>query len=147
MRPKSALLALALALALSGAPAIAQHNKEAVGKPLDPLAKRLTISDAYVPTFGLRATISRDFALFGFIAVDAGLDVPKAENRKKVDAVKPRVMNDLRDAVSSYASLSYIVGEKPDLDILRARMQRSMDSLLGKDTARVALASVIVFPK
>jgi hypothetical protein len=79
--------------------------------------------------------------------VDAGLDVPKPETRKKVEAMKPRVMSDMRDALSGYASLSYIVGEKPDADMLRARLQKAVDGVLGKGEARVALASVIVFQK
>lgn len=149
MRLKPALLALALVSsgALRGAPAFAQHGAPPAAKPADPLAKKITGSEAYMPTFGLRATISRNFSLFGFIAVDAGLDVPKPETRKKVDAMKPRVMSELRDALSGYASLSYIVGEKPDADMLRARLQKAVDGVLGKGEARVALASVIVFPK
>ena len=51
----------------------------------------------------------------------------------------------LRDAVLNYASLSYVPGERPDADILRARMQKAVDQVLGKGEARVALASVIVF--
>lgn len=137
------------ALALAAAPAAfaQEHGEAAAAKTVDPLAKKITGSDAYIPTFGLRATISRSFSLYGFIAVDAGLDVPKPETRKKVDALKPRVMSDMRDALSSYASLSYIVGERPDADMLRARLQKAVDGVLGKGEARVALASVIVFQK
>jgi hypothetical protein len=51
----------------------------------------------------------------------------------------------MRDAVLNYASLSYVVGERPDFDILRARLQKAADQVLGKGEAKVALASVIVF--
>ena len=51
----------------------------------------------------------------------------------------------MRDAVLNYASLSYIPGERPDFDILRARLQKAVDQVLGKGEARVTLASVIVF--
>lgn len=149
MRLRPALLAFCLAAAAAPAfaPASASPPPAKESKPVDPLAKKITGSDAYIPTFGLRATISRNFSLFGFIAVDAGLDVPKAETRKKAESLRPRVMSDMRDALASYASLSYIVGEKPDADMLKARLQRAVDGVLGKGEARVALASVIVFPK
>jgi hypothetical protein len=38
-----------------------------------------------------------------------------------------------------------VVGEKPDVDVLSARLQKAVDQVLGKGAARVALASVIVF--
>jgi len=79
------------------------------------------------------------------LAVDAGLDVPEEQVRKTAEAIRPRLMSAMRDAVLNYASLSYVVGEKPDADMLRARLQKAVDQVLGKSKARVALASVIVF--
>ena len=111
----------------------------------DPQAKRITGSDTYVPTFGLRASIARGFKIHGVLAVDAGLDVPDLKAVKKVEAMKPRIMSSMREAVLAYASLSYVVGERPDADMLRARLQKAVDQVLGKDQAKVALASVIVF--
>jgi hypothetical protein len=137
-----AVLSLALAL-----PAFANPPPAAPAAQVDPLAKKITGSDAYIPTFGLRATVSRGFNLHGFIAVDAGLDVPKPETRRRVEAIKPRLMSEMRDALAGYASLSYIIGERPDADMLRVRLQRAVDNVLGRGEARVALASVIVFPR
>ena len=48
-------------------------------------------------------------------------------------------------AVTGYANGPYREGSVPDLDILRARMQRSVDKQLGKGASKVVLASVIVF--
>lgn len=112
---------------------------------MDPSAKRITGSTKYVPTFGLRASISRGFKVYGVLAVDAGLDVPKDETRKMAEAIRPRLTSQMRDAVLNYASLSYVVGERPDFDILRSRLQKAVDQVLGKGEAKVALASVIVF--
>ncbi len=112
---------------------------------MDPQAKRITGSDNYVPTFGLRASIARGFKVHGVLAVDAGLDVPKEATRKMCAAIRPRLMSSMRDAILNYAFLSYTVGEKPDVDILAARLQKAVDGVLGKGEARVALASVIVF--
>lgn len=111
----------------------------------DPQAKRITGSTKYVPTFGLRASISRGFTVHGVMAVDAGLDIPKDETRKLAESIRPRLTSQMRDAVLNYASLSYVVGERPDFDILRARLQKAADQVLGKGEAKVALASVIIF--
>ncbi len=133
------LLAAAMAGRASAAPPAAPKAE------LDPQAKRITGSDAYVPTFGLRASITRGFKVHGVLAVDAGLDVPKEQVRKQCEALRPRLMNAMRDAVLSYASVSYIPGEAPDVAMLSAKMQKAADQVLGKGEARVALASVIVF--
>jgi hypothetical protein len=136
-------LALFLATALAGKASAAPPV--AASPEMDPQAKRITGSDNYVPTFGLRASIARGFKVHGVLAVDAGLDVPKEQTRKQCAAMRPRLISAMRDAILNYASLSYVVGEKPDVDILAARLQKAVDSVLGKGEARVALASVIVF--
>lgn len=112
---------------------------------IDPSAKRITGSENYFPTFGLRASIARGFNVVGVLAVDCGLDIPDAKMRKKADALKPRLISGMRDAVLSYASLAYVPGDKPDADMLRARLQKAVDLVLGSGQAKVALASVIVF--
>ncbi len=112
---------------------------------MDPQAQRISGSPNYFPTFGLRASIARGFNTRGVLAVDAGLDVPDEKIRKTAEALRPRLISSMREAVSNYASLSYVVGEKPDADIVRARLQKAVDQVLGKDKARVTLASMIVF--
>ncbi len=136
-------LACLLATALAGA---AHAAPPAAAKPkTDPSAGRISGAESYVPTFGLRASISRGFGVRGVLAVDAGLDVPDKKTRERAAAMRPRIINDMRDAVLNYASQSYIVGERPDADILRARMQKTVDAILGPDAATVTLASVIIF--
>ena len=81
----------------------------------------------------------------GVLAVDAGLDIPKEEMRKLAESIRPRLISQMRDAVLNYASLSYVVGERPDIVMLRAKLQKAVDQVLGKGHATVALASVIVF--
>jgi hypothetical protein len=137
------LLPLLAAAAL--APTAASAPPPAPSPESDPQAKRITGSDNYVPTFGLRASIMRGFKVYGVMAVDAGLDVPKEETRKQCASLRPRLISAMRDAILNYASLSHVVGEKPDVDILSARLQKAVDGVLGKGLARVALASVIVF--
>lgn len=140
--------ALALLLGSMLAAGRASAAPPAAAKPTaseDPQAKRITGSENYFPTFGLRAAISHGFKVNGVLAVDAGLDIPKQETRKLAEAIRPRLINQMRDAVLNYASLSYVVGERPDIVILKARLQKAVDQVLGKGEAKVALASVIVF--
>ena len=145
MRIRFALLALAAAFA--AAPSFANKPPPVETKAAgNPEAKRITGSESYVATFGLRASIARDFRIKGVLAVDAGLDVPDAAARKRVEALKPRVVSSMREAVLSYVSLSYVVGNSPDTEILRIRMQKAVDGVLGPGKAQVMLASVIVFP-
>lgn len=139
------LLALVMASALAGRAAAAPPAEPKA--EMDPQAKRITGSDKYVPTFGLRASIARGFKVHGVISVDAGLDVPDAAVRKTCEALRPRLTSSMRDAILTYASLTYVVGEKPDADILASRLQKAVDGVLGKNQARVALASVIVYDK
>jgi hypothetical protein len=142
----AAVLLAALAVAV-GTPAGASPPPAAPPKTEDPGAKRITGSENYVPTFGLRASITRGREVHGVLTVDAGLDVPSDKVRKHLEGVRPRLMNSMREVVLNYASLTYAIGEKPDADMIRLRLQRAVDTVLGKDAAKVALASVIVFPK
>jgi hypothetical protein len=147
LAPMRLPFAILIASALTGAALAAPPPTKPKGDDTDPQAKRITGSDKYVPTFGLRASISRGFKVEGVLAVDAGLDVPSDKSRKRVNSLMPRIMSNMRDAVLNYASLSYVVGEKPDADIIRIRLQKAVDSVLGAGEAKVTLASVIVFPK
>jgi hypothetical protein len=142
---KALALVLASSLAAAAGGASASPPAAPVKPEMDPQAKRITGSENYVPVFGLRASISRGFRVEGVLAVDAGLDVPKEATRKLAEAIRPRLVSALRDAVLNYASLSYVIGERPEIDVLRARMQKAVDQVFGKGEARVALASVIVF--
>jgi hypothetical protein len=146
MRTAIALgLSVLFAAASLAGPAAAAPPPAAPKQEMDPQAKRITGSESYVPTFGLRASITRGFNIHGVLAVDAGLDIPNPKTRKRVEAIKPRLMSTLRDVVLNYASLSYVVGEKPDAEMLRARLQKAVDQVIGKGEAKLALASVIVF--
>ena len=146
MPPMRKALALLLASSLAAGRASAAPPAAAAAKPeMDPQAKRITGSENYVPVFGLRASISRGLKVHGVLAVDAGLDAPEEATRKSAEALRPRLISAMRDAVLNYASLSYVVDEKPDADMLRARMQKAVDQTLGVAKAGVALASVIVF--
>jgi len=140
------VLVIALAALLAAAPVASASPPPAAPKQeMDPQAKRITGSENYVPTFGLRASITRGFNIHGVLAVDAGLDIPNAKARKRVESIKPRLMSTMRDVVLNYASLAYVIGDKPDAEMLRVRLQKAVDQVVGKGEATVALASVIVF--
>jgi hypothetical protein len=102
-----------------------------------------------MPSAGLEEVMSafdqRQFdVLLSTNIVESGLDIPNAKTRKTAEGLRPRLMSAMRDAVLSYASLSYVVGERPNADLLKARLQKAVDAVLGKGEATVALASVMV---
>jgi hypothetical protein len=143
LRTLAASLAFAV-ITVQGPHAFAAPPAHATPTNANPEAKRITGSEHYFPTFGLRASISRGFNVQGVLSVDAGLDIPNPKTRKTAEGLRPRLMSAMRDAVLNYASLSYVVGERPDADLLKARLQKAVDLVLGKGEATVALASVMV---
>jgi hypothetical protein len=147
--PAKALRAVAAALALASAvPSPALANSPPPAKPAaDPSASRITGAKSYFPTFGLNASISRNFVIRGVLAVDAGLDIPSEKVRKQAEQFRPRIVSAMREAVLNYASQSYVAGNRPDTDMLRGRMQKAVDGVLPKGSATVVLASVIILPK
>lgn len=145
MKTLFASLAVIAGLLAASPAAYAGSGGITLEEPIDPLAKKITGSKNYVSMFGIRASVTHNFTVTGFIAVDAGLDIEDARARKQMKAIRPRVMDAMRQAVAAYANGPYKIGEAPNLDMLRARMQRAVDKQLGKDTAKVLLASVIVF--
>lgn len=145
VNPMKKAFTLLLASALAAGVAEAEPPPASTKLDTDDQSKLISGSEHYVPTFGLRASIARGFKVSGVLAVDAGLDVPSEATRKLCASLRPRLMSALRDAILNYASVSYVVGERPDADLLRARMQKAVDQVLGKGEARVALASVLVF--
>ena len=139
-----ALFAVLSAL-LVATPAYAKSAGEEVSQQQDPLAKKITGSKNYVSMFGIRASVSACFSVSGMISVDAGLDIQDPKIRKKMEAIRPRVIDAARRSLLSYANGPYRIGEAPNLDMLRARLQRAVDQQLGEGNAKVVLASVIVF--
>ena len=147
MTIRSALISCAVALTAFAGPAAwaaAPSGSSSPGLP-DPFAKKVTGSPNYVSMFGIRASVADGFSVAAFLSVDAGLDVPDAKVRKKVVAIRPRIMDALRRAVASYANLGYELGYPPNLEMMRARMQKAVDAQIGPGEAQVVLASVIVF--
>jgi hypothetical protein len=140
------LIVCALAPLLIAGAAIAAPPEPKVEQS-DPQARRITGSAAYVPTFGLRASIAQGRNLHGVLSVDAGLDAPSSETRRRIAALRPRVMSAMQEAVQSYASFSHEVGTRPDFDLIKARLQKAVDGVIGAGQAKVAIASVIVFPR
>ncbi|ACT60580.1 hypothetical protein [Hirschia baltica] len=135
---------IVLALASPMAYALAPAAKASSGQ-IDPTAKKISGSEDYVPFFGIRVSVASGFAVSAVMAVDAGLHIEKSKTRKHVEAIRPRIMDNLRIAVTGYANGPYREGMVPDLDILEGRMQRAVDKQLGKGASQVVLASVIVF--
>ena len=144
---RAAVIASCILLAVQSPAALAAPPDKGLKDETDPTANRITGAETYVPTFGLLASITRGVTVKGTLTVDAGLDVPDPKVRKRAEAIRPRLFSEMRQSVLLYAELSYIFGNSPDVDLLRSRMQKAVDGVLGPGTSKVVLASVIVMPR
>jgi hypothetical protein len=113
---------------------------------IDPVARKISGSQDYVPFFGLRTTVTSGFSVAGYMTVDAGLHVEKSKIRKRLQAIRPRIFDAMRMAVTGYANGRHRVGEVPNIEMIRGRMQRVVDKQLGPGNATVVMASVMMFP-
>jgi len=137
------ILAALIALALA-APAFAAEEKKPKGSVNDEAARRITVAESYLPQFGVTATIGANYRRAGVIMVDAGLDVPDAAMRARVQKMSPRVRDALRSALGEYANTHYRPGAAPDPDTIGRMMQFAIDRELGQAGAKVLLANVMV---
>jgi len=137
-----ASLALAVAL-LAAAPAYAAAAKPKGGVG-DEAARRITMAESYLPQFGLSSTVSVDYVRAGMVMVDAGLDVPDAALRAKIEKARPRIRDALRTALAEYSNTHYRPGGAPDPDTIARMMQFAIDREVGQKGAKVLLANVMV---
>jgi flagellar basal body-associated protein FliL len=135
-------LFFAAALAFT-APALAAGKAKGGAGPSEE-ARRITSADSYVPQFGLVATITIDSAQRGIFMVDAGLDVPDAALRARVQKMQPVVRDALRTALAEFVATRYRPGTAPDADLLKRMFQQAIDRALGAPGAVVVLANVLV---
>lgn len=136
--------ALALSLALVASPAFAAGKPAAAKGAVNEAAQRITVAESYVPQFGLTATVSANYARAGMITVDAGLDVPDAALRAKLQKMGPRVRDTLRTALAEYANTHYRPGAAPDPDTIARVLQLAINRETGSQGAKVLLANVMV---
>ncbi|HEY9234904.1 MULTISPECIES: hypothetical protein [Phenylobacterium] len=102
-----------------------------------------TGSSAYIALNTLTATIQRTNGRRGVLTVQAGLDVPDARLRAKVESVLPRVRAVMVQTLQTYAT-GMSPGAPPNGDLLSQALQRETDRILGQKGAKVLLGTMLI---
>ncbi len=100
-------------------------------------------SSSYIALNTLTATIRRLNGRRGILTVQAGLDVPDAKLRAKVESVLPRVRAALVQTVQTYAT-GMTPGAPPNGDALAHALQRETDRTVGQKGAKVLLGTMLI---
>jgi hypothetical protein len=84
------------------------------------------------------------FRPVGIFQVDMGLYVPNQSQRARIISLQPVLRNAWRRTTQEFTNSYYVRGRVPDAVLLGQRLQAATDEVLGTDSARVLLASVVV---
>jgi hypothetical protein len=107
-------------------------------------ASRLTSSPSYVPMTPLTASTPRGRSIGGMISAEFGFDIPDARLRTRAQAMRPRLQDALRSAVSEYGASHLRPGAAPDPTQLCAMAQVAVDRAMGGPGVRVLIANVMI---
>ncbi|WP_300544022.1 hypothetical protein [Maricaulis sp.] len=138
------LTAFAAALCLTG-PALAGGG----GSPApseDSRHRTLTSSESYVPISALTATVQANHRAQGLLQIEAGLEVPDARLRRRVEQYMPRLRNAWVTALSVYTGVNYRFGDVPDADRIAQVLQEATDITLGQEGAEILIGMIIIHP-
>jgi len=125
-------LALTLPALLAPAALLAQGAKKKKGGGI-----------SYIQFQTLTATIIKNDGRRGVLTVDAGVDVPDAGLRAKVNLVLPRLRAAYVQVLQAYV-YSLNPGAPPDPDYLSMTLQRETDRVLGRPGAKLLLGAMLV---
>jgi hypothetical protein len=125
-------LILALPALLAPATALAQEAQKKKGGGI-----------SFIQFQTLTATIIRPDGRRGVLTVDAGVDVPNAGLRAKVNLVLPRLRAAYVQVLQAYV-YGLNPGAPPDPDYLAMMLQRETDSVLGQPGAKLLLGAMLV---
>ncbi|HXQ09878.1 MAG TPA: Tat pathway signal protein [Caulobacteraceae bacterium] len=98
---------------------------------------------SYIQFQTLTATIIKNDGRRGVLTVDAGVDVPDAGLRAKVNLVLPRLRAAYVQVLQAYV-YSLNPGAPPDPDYLSMTLQRETDRVLGRPGAKLLLGAMLV---
>jgi hypothetical protein len=97
----------------------------------------------YIQFETLTATIMKSDGRRGVFTVDAGVDVPDAALRARVNLVLPRLRAAYLQVLQTYV-YSLNPGAPPDPDYLLMSLQRETDRVLGRPGAKLLLGAMQV---
>ena len=106
--------------------------------------RRITSSEAYVPTASLSAAITRDYRFAGLLVVDAGFDIPDPKLRADVVRMQPRITDALRTSLADYTYYRFHPGGAPDPDKIAFMLQQAANQVIGRTGAQLLLSNVMV---
>src|SRR5258706_6463663 len=116
MLARRLFLVALLAAAAAAAPALGEPNTSRQ-------QQRLTSAETYVPMPTLSAgVVAQGGRATGTIVIDVGLDVPDLGLRTRAQAMQPLLVDALRTALSTFATVYYRDRTAPDLDTLSRLM-------------------------
>ena len=125
-----AAAAALLAALLVASPAAAGERKKGGGLSFEPFST-------------LAATVMRPDGRRGVITAEAGVDVPDAALKAKVDLLRPRLRDAYISVLNAFAAATP-PGGVPDVDLLADRMQAVTDRIVGRPGAKLLIGAVIV---
>ena len=138
--------AIAVSLVLSG-PALAGDYAKSPPQQQssdDSRHRTLTNSPSYVPLAALTATVQANHRARGLLQIEAGLEVPDAQLRRRVERYMPRLRNAWVTALSVYAGVNYRYGDIPDADRIAEVLQEATDMTLGQEGAQILIGMIII---
>ena len=148
MRPSPFLrgTAIAISLALSGPALAGDYAKRAPAQSSSDESRHrtLTNSPSYVPLAALTATVQANHRARGLLQIAAGLEVPDAQLRRRVERYMPRLRNAWVTALSVYAGVNYRYGDIPDADRIAEVLQEATDMTLGQEGAQILIGMIII---
>jgi hypothetical protein len=97
----------------------------------------------YIQFPTLTATVFRADGRRGVLTVEAGVDVPDAGLRAKVNLYEPRLRAAYVQLLQDYV-YSLGPGAPPNPDYLEQILQRQTDQLLGRPGARLLLGTMLI---
>lgn len=134
MRRALALLPLALACALTGAPVPALANSEKAEK-----AAPVT----YVALPPLTAVALRRDGRRGVLTLETGIEAKDPKLMERVQQSTPRLRAAFAQVLMTYAA-GMRRGDPPDVEYLGREMQKAADKVLGRAGSRVLLGSALM---
>lgn len=105
--------------------------------------QRLTSAESYIPMPTLSTAVIANDRARGLLVIDFGFDAPDAALRGRVSAMRPRLVDAVRSAVSTYATTYYRDRAVPDPETLSRLMQTAVDRTMGRQGVRLLLSNVV----
>ena len=127
------ILVLAIAALAAPATALAAEQPE----------KKKGGGISYIQFATLTATVIKGNGRRGVLTVDAGVDVPNAGLRARVNLLEPRLRAAYVQVLQAYV-YSLGPGSPPDPDVLSTTLQHETDRVLGQPGAHVLLGAMLV---